>query len=124
MGPALRLAHGGFKFIKAPRPELYDLASDASENDQRIDAQQARASELARTLDEALRQRTATGAARPVDPETAEAAAGARLCERRRQALRPAGAALRDPKDGIRLLPHLNRGMSAARTEPEVAIRS
>jgi Tfp pilus assembly protein PilF len=35
----------------------------------------------------------------------------------------PAGAALRDPKDGIRFLPRLNRAMSAARTEPELAIR-
>ena len=61
-------------------------------------------------------------AARSVDPEAA-----ARL-----RALgyvsgggstRPAGAAQRDPKDGIRLLPHLNRGMSAARTEPDVAIQ-
>ena len=30
---------------------------------------------------------------------------------------------LRDPKDGVRLLPRLNRGMSAARSEPELAIR-
>ena len=35
----------------------------------------------------------------------------------------PAGTALRDPKDGVRLLPRLNRGMSAARSEPELAIR-
>ena len=32
---------GGLKFIKAPRPELYDLASDASETTNRIDAQHA-----------------------------------------------------------------------------------
>jgi tetratricopeptide (TPR) repeat protein len=38
-------------------------------------------------------------------------------------AARKAGAPLRDPKDGIRLLPRLNRGMSSARTEPEIAIR-
>ena len=113
---------GGLKFIKAPRPELYDLASDASETTNRIDAQHARANELARTLDEAVSRVPQPVAARSVDPETA-----ARL-----RALgyvsgggstRPAGAAQRDPKDGIRLLPHLNRGMSTARTEPDVAIQ-
>ena len=36
------------------------------------------------------------------------------------QAARASG---RDPKDGARLLPRLNRGVSEARTDPEAAIR-
>src|SRR5947199_209336 len=39
------------------------------------------------------------------------------------RAARAPGTALRDPKDGIRFLPRLNRAMSAARTEPALAIR-
>jgi arylsulfatase A-like enzyme/tetratricopeptide (TPR) repeat protein len=113
---------GGFKFIKAPRPELYDLATDKSESTNRADVEHARANEMARTLDDTLRRQPPPVAAQPVDPEAAE----------RLRALgyvsgggssRPAAGAQRDPKDGIRLLPHLNRGMSAARSEPDVAIQ-
>jgi arylsulfatase A-like enzyme/Tfp pilus assembly protein PilF len=112
---------GRFKFIKAPRPELYDLTNDASETNNRADVEHARAHEMARTLDDTLRRVPPPAAAHPVDPEAAE----------RLRALgyvsgggaRPPAAAQRDPKDAIRLLPHLNRGMSAARTEPDVAIQ-
>jgi len=113
---------GRLKFIKAPRPELYDLASDASETNNRAEIDHARAHEMERTLDDTLRRLPPPVAAQPVDPEAAE----------RLRALgyvsgsggsRPAGEPQRDPKDGIRLLPHLNRGMSAARTEPDVAIQ-
>ena len=111
-----------FKFIKAPRPELYDLQNDASETRNHIEEQHARANDMGRKLEEALLRTPPPVAAPSVDPDAAE----------RLRALgyvsgghvsRPAGAALRDPKDGVRLLPRLNRGMSAARTEPEVAIR-
>jgi tetratricopeptide (TPR) repeat protein len=113
---------GSFKFIKAPRPELYDLTHDRSETNNRADVDHARAHEMERTLDDALRRVPPPSAAQPVDPEAAE----------RLRALgyvsggggsRRGSAAQRDPKDGIRLLPHLNRGMSAARTEPDIAIR-
>jgi arylsulfatase A-like enzyme/Tfp pilus assembly protein PilF len=114
---------GGFKFIKAPRAELYDLAHDPSEATNRADEQHARANDLARKLEDALLRTPApAAAAAPVDAEAAERlralgyVSGGRVT-------RPAGAALRDPKDGIRLLPRLNRGMSEARSDPPVAIR-
>ena len=113
----------GFKFIKAPKPELYDMEKDPSETTNRAAEERARAEDLGGKLEMALRRPTPTAAAAPaVDAEAAERlralgyASGGRLVRR-------AGAALRDPKDGIRLLPRLNRGMSAARTEPELAIR-
>jgi tetratricopeptide (TPR) repeat protein len=113
----------GFKFIKAPRPELYDLEHDRAETSNRVADQQARASDLGRTLDEMLLRASPPPAAAPsVDPETAERLRALGYVSGSRGS-RTAGAPRRDPKDGIRLLPRLNRGMSAARTEPEIAIR-
>ena len=111
-----------FKFIKAPHPELYDLQSDPSERTNRVAEQGARVSELSSQLEMALRQPTPSAPAHSVDPETAERLRALGYVSGGRAA-RPAGAALRDPKDGVRFLPRLNRGMSAARTEPELAIR-
>ena len=111
-----------FKFIKAPHPEMYDLEQDAAETTNRVDELRARANDFGSKLEQALQRAPAPAAPQPVDSEVAERlralgyVGGGRVS-------RPAGAALRDPKDGIRLLPRLNRGMSAARTEPEVAIR-
>jgi choline-sulfatase len=113
---------GGFKFIKAPHPELYDLEHDASETTNRVEEQHARANELARKLEEALLRTPAPVATAPVDAEAAERLRALGYVSGGRVS-RPAGTALRDPKDGIRFLPRLNRGMSAARTEPQLAIR-
>ena len=116
---ALRTAR--FKLIEAPRAELYDLAADAKETTNRLGEQGAQAEELRRKLALAL-SRPAPAAAAPVDRETAERlqalgyVAGGRA--------QPAGGgAGRDPKDGIRLMPRINRGMSLARTDPATAIR-
>ena len=109
------------KFIDAPRPELYDLERDGSETSNRAVEQPARVEELRTALDTALR-RSAPAAAASVDPEAVErlralgyVSGGAPVPSK--------GRALRDPKDGVKLLPRLNRGMSAARIEPDVAIR-
>ena len=112
----------GFKFIKAPRPELYDLQNDPSEKANRAGEQGTRVSELSSQLEVALRHPTPSAPAQPVDTETAERLRALGYVSGGR-ASRPRGAALRDPKDGVRLLPRLNRGMSAARTEPALAIR-
>ena len=109
------------KLIDAPRPELYDLEQDASELSNVAASQPARVAELRRALDAALRQSPPSASA-AIDPEAAE----------RLRALgyvsggtvpRGTGQSLRDPKDGVRILPRLNRGMSAARIEPDTAIR-
>ncbi len=101
--------------------ELYDLENDPSETTNRVEEEHARANELAGKLEVALRRTPAPAAAAPVDAETAERLRALGYVSGGRVS-RPAGAALRDPKDGIRFLPRLNRGMSAARTEPELAI--
>ena len=109
------------KYIKAPRAELYDLQKDAAETTNRAAEDPARVENLNRTVEAALKTPTPSAPAASVDPETAERlralgyASGGRVS-------RTAGVALKDPKDGVRLLPRLNRGMSAARTEPAIAI--
>jgi choline-sulfatase len=116
---AWRTAH--HKMIEAPRPELYDLSSDPGETRNSGARDGPRLAEMQRELRAAL-ARPAPSAAAELDPETAErlralgyvASGGADV---------PPGAALRDPKDGARLLPGLNKGMMAVRTDPPLAIR-
>jgi len=112
----------GFKFIKAPHPEFYDLQNDPSEKVNRAGEQGPRVSDLSGQLDVALRHQAPSAPAQPVDAETAERLRALGYVSGSRPS-RPVGATLRDPKDGVRLLPKLNRGMSAARSEPELAIR-
>ncbi len=109
------------KLIDAPRPELYDLQADAGETSNRHAEHPATAAELRRKL-EATLSRKGPAAAADVDLETAERLAALGYLGGGRSQKGPAGAG-RDPKDGVRLMPRLNRGMSAARTDPELAIR-
>ena len=116
---ALRTAR--FKLIEAPRPELYDLSADPKETANRMADQAGPADELRRKLETAM-SRAAPEAAAPVDSETAERLGALGYVGGGRP--RPTGgAALRDPKDGARLMPRINRGMSLARTDPAAAIR-
>jgi choline-sulfatase len=110
-----------FKFIEAPTPELYDLVQDASETSNRIADQRVRAHDLRRTLQAAL-SGPMPDAAQQVDADTARRLSALGYISGGAVARR-AGATGRDPKDGVHLLPPLNRGMSAARTDPAVAIR-
>ncbi len=114
---------GGFKLVEAPRPELYDLKNDPGELTNLVDKDRSRVAELRRGLEASLRQLSApAGATASADPQTLErlrslgylGGSGAK---------RSTAGQLRDPKDGVRFLPRLNRGMSAARLEPELAIR-
>jgi arylsulfatase A-like enzyme/tetratricopeptide (TPR) repeat protein len=116
---AVRL--GRFKLIDAPRAELYDLSRDPVETVNRHDHDAATADRLRQGLRSML-QRTPPSAAAPTDPEAARRLTALGYVSGNVQK-QFGGAPLRDPKDGVRLLPRLNRGMSAARVEPDVAIR-
>lgn len=112
-----------YKFIDAPHAELYDLRQDASERTNQIAEQTALAADLRRGLQSALRQRSpAAASATPADSETVERLRSLGYVSGGAPA-QPAAGPLRDPKDGIRFLPRLNRAMSATRVQPEVAIR-
>ena len=111
-----------YKFIEAPHPELYDLEEDASERTNQVAQQPGRAEGLRHGLQAALRQPSPSTATAPADPETIERLRSLGYVSGGGVS-RPASGALRDPKDGIRFLPRLNRAMSAVRIEPDVAIR-
>ena len=110
------------KMIEAPRPELYDLEKDPGETANRAGSENARLVEMRQKLEVVL-ARTAPSAAAEVDPEAAERLRALGYVAGGGGAPVVAGAALRDPKDGQRLVPRLNRGMSVVRTDPAAAIR-
>ena len=110
------------KMIEAPRPELYDLEKDPGETANRAGSENARLAEMRQKLEVVL-SRTAPSAAAEVDPEAAERLRALGYVAGGGGAPVVAGAALRDPKDGQRLVPRLNRGMSVVRTDPAAAIR-
>ena len=112
-----------YKLIEAPRPELYDLAEDAGGDDE----SRGRRSACARTSCAAsCRPRSSApdaGAAAPVDAETARAAGARSGTSAAARAQRAAGATAAIPRTACASCRRLNRGMSVARTEPEIAIR-
>jgi arylsulfatase A-like enzyme/cytochrome c-type biogenesis protein CcmH/NrfG len=110
------------KMIEAPSSELYDLERDPRERDNLAARNSARLGEMRQTLEVAL-SRTAPSAEAEVDPETAERLRALGYVAGAGGPPLAAGATLRDPKDGQRLVPRLNRGMSAVRTDPPAAIR-
>ncbi len=109
-----------FKLIEAPRPELYDLGADGGETRDRAREEQGRVDEMRRQLRAAMSTRTPR-AAKEMDAETAERLGA--LGYLGGGGAPATGAALRDPKDGVRLVTRLGRGMETARTDPAVAIR-
>jgi choline-sulfatase len=111
-----------FKFIKAPHSELYDLGSDASETSNSLNGNQSRATDMRRRLEDVLSRASPPVAAPSVDADTAQRLRALGYLSGG-HAARDATTPLRDPKDGVRFLPRLNRAMSAARAEPDVAIR-
>ena len=117
---AWRTAH--FKFIEAPRPELYDLAADASEATNRVAQEPTRAEALRGQLRAAL-SRAAPKAEAAIDPETAQRLGALGYLGGGGGSPKAGATAVRDPKDGARLLPRLNRGVSESRTHPDLAIR-
>jgi tetratricopeptide (TPR) repeat protein len=113
------------KLIEAPRPEIYDLEADPGETKNRAAEDAERRDALKGKLDAAM-ARPAPSAAAEVDPETAERLAALGYLGGGPAAVAAAaksGTPLRDPKDGVRILPQLNRGTTTARTDPQGAIR-
>jgi choline-sulfatase len=109
-----------WKFIDAPRPELYALEVDADEAHNRFRENLSTASSLQTTLRAAL----------AVTTPDADAPAQAGTAERLRAlgylgggASAPARASGRDPKEGIVLLRQIERGIAEARSNPDLAIR-
>lgn len=102
MAPLHAVRWRGFKYIRAPRPELYDLRADPRELDNVISKHESRATEMSRILDRMMTPRSGHApAARsvPMDQETTSMlrALGYVASDDDR-----AGMDGIDPKDGIR----------------------
>jgi len=109
-----------FKMIEAPRPELYDLQTDASEAHDRSREDAPRLEAMRRDLQKAMAT-TTPDAAQAIDAETAERLAALGYVGTGGSSVRPPSG--KDPKDGIGLATRLGRnGMTVARTEPLQAI--
>jgi choline-sulfatase len=108
---------GRFKYVRAPRPELYDLGHDPGEAHDRAQDDPVRLLALSRALED-IESRTRSDAAasgpRPVDPETEERLAALGYVggsvSRRTLEERPRG----DPKDKIGLYNLLKQAGSAS----------
>jgi arylsulfatase A-like enzyme len=66
------LQQGRYKYIRAPRPELYDLGADPAESRNLADASPQLAAQLSAALDAALRRFGEAESRRGPDPEAAE----------------------------------------------------
>ena len=114
MAPLHAVRSGGFKYVRAPRPELYDLAADPKELVNLFDGDRRRAALLddllGRTMDASARRAVAADAS-PMSKETMEAL-------RSLGYLAPAGVARSfsgmDPKDGMPLYAKLEDARHAA----------
>jgi choline-sulfatase len=106
-----------WKLIDAPRPELYDLATDPGET---RDVSAARTHD-ARSLQAALQ------GALSASPPDASTVPGRDVLERLHALGYVGGSAPsqptgRDPKDGIALVERLERGLAEARADPPLAV--
>jgi arylsulfatase A-like enzyme/tetratricopeptide (TPR) repeat protein len=118
--PLLGLRTQDWKFVDAPRRELYDLAADHGETRNVADEHADRVTSMAGQLAAQMRVRTNAPAAAP-DRDAAE----------RLRALGylgggtagpPVAASHRDPKDGVQLISRLEHGIADARVDPDRAI--
>ncbi len=103
MAPLHSLRADGYKWIRAPRPELYRLAGDPGELRNVLDPERREAArldgELGRLLDES-RAKAFSAAANPMDQETREVLVSLGYLARPAEREQLSG---RDPKDGLPL---------------------
>ena len=105
------LTNGQYRFIRAPRPELYDLQSDPRERDNLFDSKRSTASALGATLEQTL------AGSKPGSPANVPADVRERLQALGYVGSSPApaaGAALPDPKDTIAAYEALKRALALA----------
>jgi arylsulfatase A-like enzyme/Tfp pilus assembly protein PilF len=109
-----------FKLIDAPRPELYALDADGGETRNRSTDEPDVAERMRRDLRAALSARPPDAAA-DSGPDAAERLRALGYLSGPQDAA--AVPSLRDPKDGIALVNRLERGIAAARADPERSVR-
>jgi len=117
------LTSGRYKFVAAPRPELYDLQQDPGELHNVYPERQALGDRMNQELI-ALEQRMAKGAAAPkaaveVDPDARARLAALGYVGTFVTALAPDRAGLADPKDKIQLFNLMTQARETARHDKE-----
>jgi arylsulfatase A-like enzyme/Flp pilus assembly protein TadD len=118
--PLRALCAGPYKYVAAPRPELYELPTDPRETHDLSRGKAARADELARALAE--RTRGDAEASAQNDAESDERRAKLRSLGYVSGSVAPKGEAL-DPKDGVKLLPDLDAARRAVQLgDPREAV--
>ncbi|MCX5771459.1 MAG: sulfatase-like hydrolase/transferase [Candidatus Hydrogenedentes bacterium] len=116
MAPLYGVRLGGFKYIRAPRPELYDLKNDPKELANLYEQRKDFAVELDGRLDAVIKQSEAlaldSSSKKPMDGETMEMleALGYMASE---ESISSMGGM--DPKDGIEIYEMLENARGAAR---------
>ena len=124
LGPALRLADRAAQDDRGAAPGALRPRGGPRARPRTAPGARTRASPRCGRSWQAALSRPAASAAAEVDPEAAERLRALGYVAGGGGARRSSpGASLRDPKDGQRLVPRLNRGMSAVRTDPATAIR-
>ena len=114
--PLRALRDDRWKLIDAPRPELYDLATDAGETQNLYDREPQTAAAIRRALDRLAGDRTQPVKGVTLDRETLDKlAALGYVGAGAEPAPRVAGQTLADPKDMIGLFNRLRRANSAVR---------
>ena len=108
-----------FKLVAAPRPELYDLATDAAEIHDLAAARRELVESMQRPLQQLLAARPPAAVADAPSIDSERLAALGYLGGGPRS---PGGASGRDPKDGIDLINRLERGLAEARANPAIAV--
>jgi arylsulfatase A-like enzyme/Flp pilus assembly protein TadD len=115
------IVRGDWKYVHAPREELYDLAADPGETDNLALVEDDVLRELRRRLDVHLEAEAAIGAdptsSRGVDEETRERLLGLGYLGGGSAEEQAASWSRRDPKDIVELLPLLFEGIRQCRAE-------
>lgn len=119
--PLSSIRMGRYKYIEAPKPELYDTVSDPGEKRDLSGANRAMASQLKALLGQDLARYSARNAAavvpRDADPATVEKLASLGYLALSKGSAGPMpGSNLPDPKDRIDLYELINAGTLAARS--------
>jgi len=114
MAPLSGVRHAGRKWIRAPRPELYDLRADPGEHTNRYPLEPAAAHALAEEEDAVLAdsaRRKLTAPTRPIDRETEDMLRALGYLAAPEQRAEMAGM---DPKDGMPLYAELQEARQLA----------
>lgn len=117
MAPLQGIRQDGFKYIRAPRPELYDLTSDPQELTNLFPSKDNRHIDLERALDAVIKQSSQFAIASTDNPMTKETLDALQSLGYLQGASERKSMAGIDPKDGIKIYAKLEEARHFAQRE-------